>query len=308
MIPIGLWQVDGKLPNLALMKISAWLKARDVETVLQRTPDEHTFYASVIFTKNRQQVEMWKNAYDFDVGGSGWDLKKTLPDNIERMQPDYDLYEIDYAMGYLHRGCIRKCAFCLVPEKEGQLSRVSTLGDLVRPDTKKLMLLDNNLTGAPDVLEILGEMADRDLEVAFTQGLDIRLMTQEIAAALFRVKYRNSGFYEKRLYFAFDNIKLEKRVRRGIEMLLDAGIHPNTLSFYVLVGFDSTFAEDVERCEILRGYGIRPYVMRYRKTPQLNALARWANANAGMWRKPFSMYDGQRKRRDVQHGQIGLMI
>ena len=303
---VGLWQVDGKFPNLALMKISSYLKKRNIKTVLQRTPNEITTYASVIFKKSRQQVEMWKSAYTFDIGGSGWDLSKTLPDDIEQMQPDYNLYGIDYAMGYLYRGCIRSCKFCFVPEKEGRLHKVATFDDLVRTDTKKLMLLDNNLTAAPDVLDILGEMIDRDLEVAFTQGLDIRLMTPEIAAELSRVKYRNNGFYEKRLYFAFDNIKLENRVRLGIEMLLDAGIHPNTLSFYVLVGFDSTFAEDVERCEILRGYGVRPYVMRYRKTQQLNALARWANANAGMWRKPFSMYDGSRKTKKSIKDQISF--
>lgn len=292
---IGLWQVDGKLPNLALMKLSAWLRAQGYQTALQRVSDETTRYASVIFTQNRPRVEMWKQAYDFEIGGSGWSLATTLPGDVETMAPDYGLYGIDYAMGYLYRGCIRKCAFCLVPEKEGRLHRASTLDRLVRPDSSKLMLLDNNLTAAPDFLSILAEMTDRDLEVSFTQGLDIRLMTPEIAHRLSRVQYRNNGFYEKRLYFAFDNAKLEAQVRRGIEMLLDANIHPNTLSFYVLVGFDSTFAEDVHRCEVLRGYGIRPYVMRYRKTTELNALARWANANAGMWRKPFSLYGCQRK-------------
>lgn len=305
---VGLWQVDGKLPNLALMKLSAWMKTQGRQTALQRTPDETTRYASVVFIENRTQAEMWQRVFDFEVGGSGWDLTTTLPDYVEQTIPDYGLYGIDYAMGYLYRGCIRKCKFCLVPQKEGRLYRVQTLDRLVRLDSNKLMLLDNNLTAAPDVLDILTQMAGRGLEVAFTQGLDIRLMTPEVAHALSRIKYRNNGFYEKRLYFAFDNVRLEAQVRRGIDMLLSAGIHPNALSFYVLVGFDSTFAEDIHRCEILRSYGIRPYVMRYRKTPELNALARWANANAGMWRKPFALYDGSRvKRRIVTAGQMELL-
>ena len=309
MTTIGLWHVDGKLPNLALMKISAWLKAQGHVTTLQRTPDETTRYASVVFTRNRPQVEMWRRVYDFEAGGSGWDLAATLPSEIEEMVPDYDLYGINYAMGYLYRGCIRRCAFCLVPEKEGRLHRVQTLDRLVRQGSNRVMLLDNNLTAAPDVLGILAEMADRDLEVSFTQGLDIRLMTPEIAAAIARVKYRNNSFDgHKQLYFAFDNVRLEAQVRRGIDMLLSAGIDPNTLSFYVLVGFNSTFSEDVRRCEVLRGYGIRPYVMRYRKTPELNALARWANANAGMWREPFAMYDGSRKRAKGATSQLGLAL
>ena len=305
----GLWHVDGKLPNLALMKLSAWLKASDQKTVLQRTPDETTRYASVIFTRNRSRVEMWRQVYEFEIGGSGWDLTTVLPDEVEQMTPDYDLYGIDYAIGYLYRGCIRKCEFCFVPEKEGRLHRVQTLDRLVRPDSNKLMLLDNNLTAAPDVLDILTELADRGLKVAFTQGLDIRLMTPEIARALARVKYRNNSFDgHQQLYFAFDSVRLEAQVRRGIEMLIDAGLRPNTLSFYVLVGFDSTFAEDVHRCEVLRTYGIRPYVMRYRKTPELNALARWANANAGMWREPFALYDGHKKRTCAAPGQLELAL
>ena len=306
----GLWHVDGKLPNLALMKLSAWLKASDQKTVLQRTPDETTRYASVIFTRNRSRVEMWRQVYEFEIGGSGWDLTTVLPDEVEQMTPDYDLYGIDYAIGYLYRGCIRKCEFCFVPEKEGRLHRVQTLDRLVRPDSNKLMLLDNNLTAAPDVLDILTELADRGLKVAFTQGLDIRLMTPEIAGVLAHVKYRNNSFDgHQQLYFAFDNARLEAQVRRGIEMLIGAGLHPNTLSFYVLVGFDSTFAEDIHRCEVLRSYGIRPYVMRYRKTPQLNALARWANANAGMWREPFALYDGRRKQAcTAMPGQLELAL
>jgi len=152
------------------------------------------------------------------------------------------------------------------------------------------MLLDNNLLALPGVVGILEEMIDLGLRVAFTQGLDIRLVTPEIAELLAGVDYRANDFKHKRLFFAFDDIGLEERVRAGIDLLLGAGLDPDTLSFYVLVGYDSDFGSDVARCEILRGYGIKPYVMRYRKAPDLNALARWANASRGLWRMPFSEY------------------
>jgi len=288
--------VDGTLPNLALMKLAAFERERGNVPVLQRVPDEMTRYASVIFTKNRSRVEFWQRTYGFQAGGSGWDLTTNLPDEIEQMRPDYALYGVDYAMGYLSRGCIRNCSFCLVPKKEGYLRQVASIDDLVRPDCEKLMLLDNNLTALPNAIDVLGELADRKLKVCFTQGLDIRLITPGIAQALAKVAYRSTNWTRKQLYFAFDDIKSEKAVRRGIGILLGAGIDPDTLAFYVLVGFDSTFAEDVERCEILRSYGVRPYVMRYRKTPKLNALARWANAAEGMWRKmPFEKYSRKKR-------------
>lgn len=284
---VGLWQVDGTLPNLALMKLSAWLGG----TVLQTVPDETTRYASVIFTKNRGQVEFWKRAYDFEAGGSGWDLAKWLPDEAEAMVPDYSLYpDCNYAMGYLSRGCIRRCKFCLVPEKEGRLRQVAEIGSLVRDGNDKLMLLDNNLLGLSNALGILQELADRGLRVNFNQGLDIRLVTPEKAQVLAGISYFCSDWHNRSLHFAFDHPCLKQQVVEGIQILGEAGIAAKNLAFYVLVGFDTTLEEDVSRCEVLRGYGVRPYVMRYRKTPQLNALARWANAPAGMWRKPFAEY------------------
>ena len=287
---IGLWQVDGTLPNLALMKLSAWLKGQGKTPVLQSEPNEHTRYASVVFTSNAEKVAEGLEKHHFEVGGSGWDLSTELPDKIENLVPDYSLYSIDYAMGYLSRGCIRKCSFCFVPEKEGRLHQVSDIEHLVRADSRKLMLLDNNLTALPNVVGVLEEIADRKLKVCFTQGLDIRLVTSEIASALSKVLYRSTRWTTKQLFFAFDDVRLEPLVRKGIGILLNAGVKPNTLSFYVLVGYNSTFEEDLYRCTVLKEYGIRPYVMRYKKSKQLNALARWANAPAGLWRGPFSEY------------------
>jgi len=287
---VGLWQVDGTLPNLALMKLSAWIKRQGKTSVLQLEPSENTRYASVVFTANAEKVAKGLKKYAFEVGGSGWNLSTELPDEIESLVPDYSLYGIDYAMGYLSRGCIRKCSFCLIPEKEGNLHQVSDIEHLVREDSRKLMLLDNNLTALPNVVDVLGEIAERRLKVCFTQGLDIRLMTPEIATVLNKVLYRSTRWTTKQLFFAFDDVRLEPIVRKGIGILLDVGINPHTLSFYVLVGYSSTFEEDLYRCNVLREYGIRPYVMRYKKSKQLNALARWANAPAGLWRNSFSEY------------------
>jgi hypothetical protein len=289
---IGLWHVDGKYPNLALMKLSSWLKAQGYETHLQRTPDHTTAYGSVVFTKNRPRVEFWLRAYpDIQVGGSGWDLTTELPFQIEWLRPDYDLYGIDYGMGFLSRGCIRNCPFCIVQEKEGRLRQVAQLADLLNPLSNFLVMLDNNLLGLSNALDVLAEIADRELTVNINQGLDIRLVTPEIARALAKIHYTDFSRHNRTLHFAFDDIKLEEKVRRGIAILFEAGISPEHLCFYVLAGFGDGTPEDViYRCDVLRSYGIRPYVTRYRKTREINAVARWANATAGLWRKPFSEY------------------
>lgn len=289
---VGLWHVDGKYPNLALMKLSSWLKAQGCEPCLQQTPDHTTAYGSVIFTENKSRVEFWLRAHpDIGMGGSGWNLETKLLPEIEGLRPDYGLYGVDYGMGFLSRGCIRSCPFCIVQKKEGPLRQVARLADLLNPLSDFLVMLDNNLLGLPNALDILAEIADRELTVNISQGLDIRLMTPEIARALTKIHYTDFTRHNRTLHFAFDDVKLEKRVRQGVEMLFEAGIPSKHLCFYVLAGFGDSTPEDViYRCDVLRNYGIRPYVMRYRKTRKLNAIARWTNATAGLWRKPFSEY------------------
>jgi len=288
----GLWQVDGKMPNLALMKLSAWLKARGHDTHLQRTPDHTTIYGSVIFAENKPSVRFWLRVHpDIEMGGSGWDLQKELPQEVEVLRPDYTLYGIDYGLGFLSRGCIRWCPFCIVQQKEGQLRQVAQVSDLLNLRSNFLILLDNNLLALPNILDILAEIEERGLVVNFNQGLDIRLVTPKVARALADLHYSDFSRNNKTLHFAFDDTKLEKSVRQGIETLLDGGIPSEHLCFYVLAGFGDQTAEDVlYRCDVLREYGVRPYVMRYRKNSRLNAIARWANATAGLWRRPFSEY------------------
>jgi radical SAM superfamily enzyme YgiQ (UPF0313 family) len=84
---------------------------------------------------------------DIQIGGSGVDLTSRLPENIEAMPADYDLYpELkDRAIGFLTRGCPHKCPFCVVPKKEGKTRKVSDLASLLGQKRKKLILLDDNL-------------------------------------------------------------------------------------------------------------------------------------------------------------------
>lgn len=271
---IGLVDVDSKIPNLALMKISAYHKTRgdDVEFHMPIARYDRIYAAKVFdFTPDYRYFPA-----DAEVvrGGSGYDLAVELPDEIVQCFPDYSLYNCDYAIGFTTRGCIRRCPFCVVPIKEGGIRVAGDIYDFWNGQ-KRLMLLDNNLTALPDQFErICKQLIAERVQTDFSQGLDIRLITEEMAQLLKMVRRW------KRIHFAFDSVALEQQVRRGIEILTKY-INPHDLSFYVLIGYDSTPEEDLFRVELLRSYRISPFVMPFRKSdPYQRRFARWVNMKA----------------------------
>ena len=274
-------------PNLALMKLSAWHKNEghhvDFIKGLPQAPPLFLYdqsYISCIFFQNREKVlEYAMMLPNCKVGGSGWDLDNELPEDVEHILPDYSLYDIDYSMGFTSRGCIRACGFCVVPEKEGPIRDHSDISEFHYPDHTKVILLDNNFQASPNWKNNLDYILEHDLKVNFNQGLDIRLLTKEFAQYLAQVKYYNWTFKLKGLHFAFDDLRTEQAVRTGIQTLLDAGVSRRALMFYILVGYNSTFEEDLKRVEILKELGVKPYIMRYNqsKDRRLYHLARYVN-------------------------------
>lgn len=289
MSKVLLLDIDSKIPNLALMKLSAWHKKQGDQIFLNTCTDPDLIYLSCIFTWNRGKTLFYPEA---KIGGTGVSLTTELPYEIEHIMPDYSLYHSTYSMGWTSRGCIRQCAFCVVPKKEGFIRDHAPLSEFLHPDHEKVMLLDNNLLASPRVKENLKELADRELKVCFNQGLDIRLVTDEIAGLLSAIRYYSLSFKERRLYFAFDHPSLERVVVRGIERLLAAGIKARHLMFYILTGFDTTFDEDLHRAELIQSLGCDPFIMKYnnQQDPQLNSLARWSNKPQIRKRIPFSKY------------------
>lgn len=282
---IGLLAPDSTMPNLAIMRLAAWHKAHGHEVVFPwRGQPVDRLQVSLVFTRNRGEAECLPPYTE--IGGTGWDYRIELPAEVEVMKPDFGLYGIDYGIGFLYRGCVRRCPFCVVWRKELEFHQVAAIGDLLNPLSNRLVLLDNNLLAAPNALDILAELADRWIDVNFSQGLDIRLVTPEIAAALAWVRFRNRMFTRKGIHFAWDAMALEPAVRRGVATLREAGIHPSRLMFYMLCGFDTSFEEDMHRFQVLRELGCDPYVMVYEdlegrvvpQDPRLKHFERWVNA------------------------------
>lgn len=252
-------------PNLALMKLSAYHKARSDEVFLNFPlcqPD--IAYASCVFTWNAGQGNGLSP--DIIVGGSGINFKAELPPEVEHIMPDYSLYpNTDFSLGFTSRGCPRKCPWCIVPQKEGDIKPWASIYEFWNRNHKKIILLDNNLLASPNTKNVLSDIICAQVEVDFNQGLDIRLIDDEIASLLAKVR-------TKRLRFAFDHIGYENSVRQGISILKRAGIKARKLSFYVLVGFGNDDTA-IERMKILKSYEVDVYPMIYKandgKEPKL---------------------------------------
>lgn len=281
---VGLFDLDRTgFPNVALMKLSAWHKAQG-DTVLPLNSGERADrrYGSAVFSWNRRKAAAL-TAIGAIVGGSGVDLQNKLPSHVEAMRPDYSLYGLDYGVGYLMRGCIWRCDFCVVPQKEGKPREVATIDDLVNGSF--LVLLDNEFLWREKwAIARLEELTARHLDWCPSQGLDVRVVTMPIVEALAASRYWNVHHTRRQITFAFDDLATAPLYRRGVERLLTkmAAWH---LQSFVLVGHNSTIAQDLERLAIIRSYEIDPFVMVYRdystgqmaRDQQLRNLARWVN-------------------------------
>ena len=241
-------------PNLALMKLSAYHKAKGDEVGLNFPIGQaDATYASCVFSWHKPQMIDPR----IITGGSGISLDTWLTDEIEHIMPDYSLYpDVDFSMGFTSRGCIRNCSFCLVRQKEGYIKVWASVREFLNPSFKRLLLLDNNLFAAKNCEDTLNDLIGLQVETDFNQGLDIRLLTDKLADYLKRIK-------TKIYRFAFDDIAYEKQVRQGIDLLLAAGVSRRKLLFYVLVGYGQDDGA-IDRMKLLQSYGVDIYPMIYK--------------------------------------------
>lgn len=266
--------VDSRLPNVALMKLARSIRDAGKQVVLARADVAPScpaaIYASCVFTfpSSSRVVARLRDRYgsDLQLGGSGVDVHKRLPPEIEALDADYSLYPDlgDRAMGFLTRGCPRRCSFCLVPEKEGRPRLVADLDGLLQ-GRRKLILLDDNLLAHASAPGLLEEMLRRDLQVNFNQTLDLRLLTPETADLVRRVRSANVVFTRRVLHFSLNDCRGLDRFRRNFQWLrTNSG---DNIEFVCMYGFNTTLAEDLERFRFLRTLpGAYVFVQRYRPT------------------------------------------
>ena len=273
---IGLIDVDShNWPNLALMKLSAWHKARGDNVEWW---DGFARYSRVYMSRVFDDIYSSDclepvNADEVVRGGTGYGMGNCLPDEIEHVMPDYSLYGIqDTAYGFLTRGCPRGCPFCIVSQKEGCQSRKVADLNQFWSGQKFIKLLDPNLFACPEHEELLIQLAKSNAWVDFTQGLDIRLMTEHDIELLLMIRTKN-------IHFAWDDPKQDlSGYFQKFKAISD--MDARKLSVYVLTNYNSTHEEDLYRVYTLRDLGYSPYVMIYNKPKapiETRRLQRWVN-------------------------------
>jgi len=302
---IGIYDVDSTIPNLALMKISAYHKAQghSVEMYSPLFIDQYDkIYASKIFAFSDGAGLIPER---MEIGGTGWDMYKVLPDDIEVMTPDYSIYQYPHNIGFTMRGCRLKCSFCVVPKKEGGPKPCNTIDEIwTQRDSDFIVLLDNDFFGNPEWPDRIAELNKYKLKVNFNQGLNIRNLKPEQAEALASVNFRNLHNTGKQVHFAWDDPRHEKLIHKGIQRCVDVGIKPRQMAFYVLIGYHSTEEQDLHRVNVLKEYGCDPYAMPFNKDdPYQNKFTRWVNHKAIFKSVEWEEYKGGVKKKTISIDQ-----
>lgn len=287
------------------MKISAWHKSQG-DSVEWYDPLFHSIgepfdivYMSKVFSFS-PDYQYGVNCKKMVRGGSGYAIRlvdgkevydkskdKDLPYEIEHTYPDYSLYPEmtkDTAYGFLTRGCPRGCSFCHVGCKEGKRSyKVADLSEFWNGQ-RKIVLCDPNILACPDHVVLLQQLADSRAKVEFNQGLDIRLVNRKNLSLLQKIRMVN-------IHIAFDRYSdkdvIMPKIRQFCEETgYDRG--KGKLTCYILVNYDTTLDEDIERIQFCREMNISPYPMIYDKEhcdPIYKKLQRWCN-NIIFWKCP----------------------
>ena len=278
---VGLLAVDcHRWPNLCLMKLSAYHKARGDSVEWWRSEGQYDLvYKSKVFTDlYSKDTFSVTNADTVIRGGTGYGPGPNLPDAVEHSRPDYSIYPAfpDTAYGFLTRGCPRNCSFCIVSRKEGRKSvQTAELSEFWNGQ-RTIKLLDANLLACPEHGKLLRQLAESRAYVDFTQGLDCRLLTEDSIAAINRIRL-------KQIHFAWDTMSESGAVLEKLRLyaaLASRKPHGAFASVYVLTNHGTSHEEDLYRVDTLRGMGFDPYIMVYNRpnAPAVTRhLQRWVN-------------------------------
>lgn len=314
---IRITQLDGALPNVALMKLSAFHKSVGDKVFHERSARRHydeprydTVYGSSIFefSADRQSrfLQFFPEALLGGTGTNSFDTVERVVGDFEGM--DYSAYPtFDASIGFTQRGCRLSCAFCVVPRKEGRPAKGHTLGQIWRGPgfPKNIHLLDNDFFSIGDWWrERIEEARHGKFKLSFTQGVNVRVITDEVAAAIASIEYRDDSFSRRRLYTAWDNIGEERTFFRGIDRLERNGVPGKNVMAFMLVGFaeDETLEAVHYRFAAMKAREIKPYPMVYdcratdpERYKLLKKFQRWA-VNGIHRVAPFSEYDASKRR------------
>jgi len=277
-------------PNLACMKLSAYYKAKGEEVMLKTDYENLAGYEKVYISKVFGETKISYETVcmpNVIIGGTGffYGTKPELPEEIEHIMPDYSLYDshvnkrlenaaktsslkhyTDYSIGFLTRGCFRKCSFCVNRDSDRCVTH-APFSEFYDPDRKKIMLLDDNVLANPKWRELFFALMEAKKKFTFKQGIDIRLVSTDFAKTI------DNANYDGDIYFSFDNIADSEAIESKLKLLRQ--YTDKAVRMYILCGFDyekkytaAFWLNDIEsifkRLEIIGRYGVTPFLMRFK--------------------------------------------
>lgn len=251
---IGLIDVDGhNFPNLALMKIASYHKQQgDIVEWYNGIEYYDKVYQSKVFTFTPDENRVIQS-YQVDKGGTGYRMYNDL--FCDSVDPDYSIYpQYKEAYGFLTRGCIRKCSWCIVPKKEGTVKPYRDIEEVLQ-NRKSAILMDNNILSSDYGLKQIEKIINLKCKIDFNQGLDARLVTEDVAEMLSKIRWL------KYIRFACDTMSAVDPLIKAIEKLNKYGIKNYKIFVYVLV---KDVEEANERCNILKNINVIPFAQPYR--------------------------------------------
>lgn len=235
MVRVAILDVDGhNFPNLALMKIARWHRMRG-DSVEHYTPlfgHYDRVYMAKVFTHTPDYLYPVTGAKQIVKGGTGYDFKSALPDEIDHVQPDYSVYPFvdrHTAYGFLTRGCCNRCPWCIVPRKEGMVKPYMDVDDIAIEGRTSLILMDNNVLSSSFGLQQIEKIAAKGYRVDFNQGLDARLVTTEIAKLLARVRWLRN------IRFGCDTQMQVEQCEQAMALIDSYSSRPNEYLLYTMI-------------------------------------------------------------------------
>ena len=258
---------------------------------------------------HRLEHDDFLNSLTNKSGTHGIDMRTQMPDyhlydefvgimeTIKKSPAYYKDYK-EYSIGFLTRGCFRRCPFCVnkLERKAMPYSNLNDFLDQERDEKGKLVrpyiyLWDDNFLASPYWETLLDELIATDRPFQFRQGLDERLLAQSKRGEDMAKKLANANYHGD-FIFAFDNWFDRRLIEKALKIWKYYCPKKET-KFYLFCGFrqspndDKKFQLDIAeifmRICVLMRYGCLPYIMRhedYKKAPISNLyvqIARWCN-------------------------------
>ena len=259
------------IPNIALMKIANYHITRGDKILpfndFRLSDKADKIYVSCMFSWNRDKIpELPRNktsyggcGYDFIIQDNKWKrvFVSALPEHILHEMPYYDLYNLDYSMGFTSRGCIRSCPFCIVPLLEGKIRPSNDIYEFYDRRFNSIRILDNNLLALRKHFNVIAKQIIKEKIYAQFDGLDARILTEEQAGLFKQMKLESA-----KLKFALDLYDNIESVERGLKLIKKYGLYAKAM-FYCLLDAGETIEQELERMKVLSSYKVSIYPMFY---------------------------------------------